>query len=88
MTTVAAWPRRRAELACRWSPTGRDNVPRAGWCCRPSTPSTAGLNLHLDRQSNPLPLADCAIERANGANDSRAYPSRLATATKSPYRVR
>ena len=81
MTTIAALPRCRAELACRRSPTGRDNARRFGQHRRPSKPITAARHRRLDQQSNPLLLADCPIGRVNR---SRTYPRTPVAAAQSP----
>jgi hypothetical protein len=81
MTTIAAWPRCRAELACRWSSTGCGNAWLARRYGRPSTPITTALNPHLDHQSNPRAFAGRPIDRLN---HSLAHPLGLAAAAKRP----
>jgi hypothetical protein len=81
MTIIAAFPRCRTELACRWSTTGRNNAQPFHQHGRPSTPLTAAFDLRLDRQSDPLSLADHPTNRLDG---SPAYPCRPVAAPESP----
>jgi hypothetical protein len=81
MTIIAAFPRCRTELACRWSATGRNKAQPFHQHCRPSTPLTAAFDLRLDRQPDPLPLAEHPINRPDA---SRAYPCGPVAAPKSP----
>ena len=81
MTIIAAFPRCRTELACRWSATGRNKAQPFHQHCRPSTPLTPAFGLRLDRQPDPLPLAEHPANRPDG---SRAYPCGPVAATKSP----
>jgi hypothetical protein len=81
MTMVAAFPRCRTELACRWSATTGNQAQSFYRHCRPSTPLTAALGLRLDRRSDPLPLAEHPINRPDASRD---YPCGPVAAPKSP----
>jgi hypothetical protein len=81
MTMIAAFPRCRTDLACRWSATGRNIAQQFCQHCRPYTPLTAAFDLRLGHQPDPLSLADHPTDRLDG---SRAYPGRPVAAPESP----
>ena len=75
MTIIAAFPRCRTKLACRWSATGRNKAQPFHQHCRPGTPLTAAFGLRLDRQPDPLPLAKHPANRPDGSRALHAVPS-------------